>query len=84
MAVTVTLAGTVKFVLFEASGTTNPPVGAPALNVTVHALFPGVLTVVGVQLSPERDTGTGSEIDPGLPDASIGPPASVEATTPVI
>lgn len=82
---TVTLVGTVKLVLFEAIGTTNPPEGAPAVRVTVQALFPGVLIVVGVQLTLARDTAAaGSETFPVLPTPGIEVPPAVEATTLVI
>jgi hypothetical protein len=83
-AATVTLVGTVRFALFEASETDNPPAGATELKVTVHALFPGVLIVAGAQFRPVGLTDTGSEIDPELPEPGIELPAAVEATTPLI
>jgi hypothetical protein len=84
-AATVTLAGTVRFALFEESGTDTPPAGALPVKVTVQALFPGVLMVAGAQVRDESETvATGSEIDPPVPDAGIELPPAVEATTFVI
>ena len=48
---TVTLAGTAAFALLLDSVTSNPPLGAAAVNVTVQAEDPGAFTVPGVQLT---------------------------------
>jgi hypothetical protein len=59
-AATVTPAGTVRLALFEESGTNTPPAGALPVNVTVQALFPGVLMVAGEQVRLEGTTVTGA------------------------
>jgi hypothetical protein len=59
-AATVTLAGTVRFALFEESGTDTPSAGALPVKVTVQALFPGVLMVAGEQVKLEGTTITGA------------------------
>jgi hypothetical protein len=49
---TVTLAGTVRYVLLLAKETTNPPVSATELNVTVHAETPEGVRLAGVHVRP--------------------------------
>ena len=46
-AATVTLAGTVRYALLLAKETTNPPVSAAELNVTVHAETPAGVRLEG-------------------------------------
>ena len=43
-----------RLVLLLDSGTASPPEGAAAPNVTVHCVFPAVLIVSDVQVSPDR------------------------------
>jgi len=82
---TVTLDGTVRFVLLDASGTGSPPAEAADVNVTVHVEFPGVLMVAGLHVTPPmEDTTPGSDTDPEPPEPGMDPPIPVAASTPVI
>jgi hypothetical protein len=72
-AVTVAVAGTVTLVLLLLNPTTNPPVRAAPLSVTVHAETPAALTVVGVHENPVKVgwTGCGIVRIPPVPEAGI-------------
>jgi hypothetical protein len=56
-AATITDAGTLSKVLLLFRVTLDPPVGAAAFKVTVHALTPLGLRLVGLQPSDETRTG---------------------------
>ena len=60
-AATVTLAGTVTFVLLSVSVTAKPPVAADCVSVTVQVELPGAFTVAGLQLS-ELNCATGDTV----------------------
>ncbi len=80
---TVTLAGTVRFALLLESGTVNPPPGAAPVSETVHPVLVGVLRVVVVHPTALSATGVGSVMTPAPPEAGMGVPATVDATTPL-
>ena len=54
-AATVALAGTVTLALLLDNATTDPPVDAAALRVTVQAAEPGAVTLDGLHESPVSD-----------------------------
>jgi hypothetical protein len=56
-AFTVTFAGTERLALLLLSETATPPVGAVPVSVTVQAVLPGVLMVVGEHNRELRRTG---------------------------
>lgn len=80
---TVTLAGTVRLALLLERGTANPPAGAAPVSETVHPVLVGVLRVVVVQPTALRPTAAGSVMTPAPPEAGMGVPATVDATTPL-
>jgi hypothetical protein len=86
-AATVTLAGTPKLALLSDSATTNPPIGAGPLRVTVQALAPGAFTLAGAHVRPLSVTGGGGcviVIVPPLSVVGIELPETVEAIVLVI
>jgi hypothetical protein len=81
-AATVTPEGTLRLPLLLVRETAKPPMGAASVKETLHDALPGVLTVVGVQLSPLNEAmGFGRVIVPEPPVAGIDVPSAVEATT---
>jgi hypothetical protein len=81
-AATVTLEGTVRFVLLLESETANPPLGAAPLSDTVQEVLPGVLMVALVQLRLLSETDdTGREIEPATALEGIEVPSAFVATT---
>jgi len=70
-AATVTLAGTVRLALLLLSVTTEPPVGAAPLSVTVQALVPGPVKAAGLHESALAVTGGRT--------ATTSPPVAEEA-----
>jgi hypothetical protein len=82
---TVTLAGTVTLELLLARATTNPPVRAAPLSVTVQAEVPAAFTVVGVHESAVSVGETGWRIVsiPPVPEAEMEAPIGLVTITPV-
>jgi hypothetical protein len=80
-AATVTLEGTVRFVLLLESETGNPPARAVPFKETVQELVPGVLMVKGLQFRALKATDTGRVMLPEVPLEEMEVPPAVEATT---
>jgi hypothetical protein len=79
---TITTAGVARFALLVVRETENPAVGADETKVIVHAVFPGVLTVIVAQESPSRTAvGASTEITPELAVAGTEAPFGDAAAT---
>jgi len=59
-AATVTEAGVARRLLLSETATVAPPVGAEAVNITVHVADPLPVIVDGVQVNEDNPTGTGA------------------------
>jgi hypothetical protein len=86
-AATVTLPGTVAFVLLLDRATWKPPLGAAWVKFTVQAEDPGVFTGFGAHETVLTD-GVGCTVDctvitPPVPEAGIAPPRASDATIPL-
>jgi len=76
-----TLSGTERLELLLDSETWTPPIGAGALNVTVHDVFPGAAIEVTAQLTVLKEGNTVTAIVPGALIAGIDPAAADDAIT---